>query len=72
MTDMLERLREWISAIHASRKRQGALLFALLILGLLLWARLIVVSDLPRMAIAEKEAITESDNSPPATSQQSP
>lgn len=28
-------------------------------LGLLLWARLILVSDMPRMALAEPEAATE-------------
>ena len=51
MTVLLDRLRD---ALRARRGRVGAVC-AIAALGLLLWARLIVVSNMPRMAIAEDE-----------------
>lgn len=52
MQVMLRRL--WIQ-ITADRKRFG-LLCGMLLIGLLLWGRIIITSDMPRTAIADPEA----------------
>jgi hypothetical protein len=67
MTELLRRL--WVR-INAER-RQAGVLAAILVLGMLLWARIIVISNVPRMAVADpaeksgaesKEAAQGSEN----------
>lgn len=43
------------------RRRWAGGLMAVAGLGLLLWARLILVSDMPRMALAEPEAAPDAE-----------
>lgn len=50
---MVKLRRLWIQ-LTADRKRFGAL-SVLLVLGLLLWARIIVISNLPRTAVADPD-----------------
>ncbi len=50
---MVKLRRLWIQ-VTADRKRFGAF-SVLLVLGLLLWARIIVISNLPRTAVADPE-----------------
>jgi hypothetical protein len=52
--------RYWIQ-LTADRRKFGALC-AMVALGLLLWARLIVMSNMPRTAIAEDEHEAEGDS----------
>jgi hypothetical protein len=60
---MLFLKRAWIQ-VSSDRRRLG-LLCAAVVLGLLLWARLIIVSNLPKTAVAEEaaEAIAAADGS---------
>ena len=69
---MLKLQRMWVQ-ITADRKRFGVLCGAVLV-GLLLWSRLIVVSNLPRTAIAEPQphdAASTSAGIPSAVAEQS-
>lgn len=61
MVDPFKRGWTWLTA---SRKR-FSLVLSLVIVGLLLWSRLIMLSNLPRTAIAEDEA--SSDKASPTT-----
>jgi len=60
--------RLWVQ-LTADRKK-FAVLCVMVGLGLLLWARLIVISNMPRTAVAEEETAVAAD--PPATSQPPP
>ena len=67
--------RLWIQ-LTADRRRFGALC-ATVLLGLLLWARIIVTSNLPRTAVADESAAARDDRSsdgarPPAVSDNRP
>jgi hypothetical protein len=60
-------LRQLWIRVTADRRRFGALCGALLI-GMLLWARVIIIARVPRQAIAEDPVVTaSSENPPPAT-----
>jgi hypothetical protein len=58
--------RFWIQ-LTSDRKRFG-LLCAVIGMAMLLWARLIVVSRMPRMAIADEAAVSANDSQEPGAS----
>jgi hypothetical protein len=57
---MLVQLRRFWIQVTSNRKRFGVLC-AMVCVGMLLWARLIVVSRMPRTAIAEEDILTASE-----------
>lgn len=60
---MLNPLQSGWTWLTASRKR-FSLVLSLVIVGLLLWSRLIMLSNLPRTAIAEEEASSDKPSLP--------
>jgi len=68
MKQMLRRLRIQIVA----DKRRFGMLCAALAVGLLLWARLIIVSRVPRTAVAEEKAVASTAGSQPKANSQQP
>ena len=64
---MLETLKNGLSSFLSNRKRMS-LGIAVGVLGLLLWSRLIVVSNMPRTAVADDETDMSSANTPDKSS----
>ena len=52
--------RLWVQ-VTADRRRAG-ILGAMLTLGMLLWARIIVISNVPKMAVADPDAQNQIDS----------